>query len=145
MAEVLESEIAEVCGTINAATGRLVSLIRRVLDAESWEGVGIRSPEQWVAWQCGVSAGRARSLVAMARRLSELPECEAALAGGELSEDQVGVIVRHTPAHNDAEVATLARSATVYQLRRALGGYAFAKVPTENDAACEPEPEAPAT
>jgi len=69
----LEAEMAEVCGVINAATGRLVDLIARVLETGSWQGVGIRSPEQWVAWKCGFSAGRARSLVRMARRLASCP------------------------------------------------------------------------
>ncbi|MDQ6798379.1 MAG: 13E12 repeat family protein, partial [Actinomycetota bacterium] len=111
----LEDEIAEVCGILNVATGRLVSLIGRVLACESFAAAGIRSPEQWVAWKCGVSLGRARSLVAMSRCLPELPETRAALEAGELAEDQVAVVCRHTPAHNDAEAAELACSATVAQ------------------------------
>jgi len=63
----LEGEIAEVCGVLNAATGRLVDLIATVLATDAWTGAGIRSPQHWVAWQCGVSARRARALVAMAR------------------------------------------------------------------------------
>ena len=121
----LEDEIAEVCGVINAAVGRLVGLIARVLAAEAWEGVGIRSAEQWVAWKCGVSLSRARRLVAMARRLSELPETKAAMAAGELGEDQVAVICRHAPTHIDAQAAELARSATVAQLGRVLGSYVY--------------------
>ncbi len=53
----------------------------------------------------------------------------------------MGVIVRHTPAHNDAEVATLARSATVAQLRRAVSRYAFAQPGARPDAEPAPEPE----
>jgi hypothetical protein len=114
-------EIAEVCGVLNAATGRLVSLIAGVLETRSWQGSGIHSASQWVAWQCGVSPGRARSLVLMARRLGELPETRAALEAGEVSEDQVAVVCRHAPASMDAEAATLACSSTVVQLRRTLG------------------------
>ncbi len=138
-ATIFEDEIAEVCGILNVATGRLVSLIGRVLATESYAGAGIRSPEQWVAWKCGVSLGRARTLVAMARRLPELPVTRAGLKAGELAEDQVAVICRHTPAHNDAEVAELARSATVAQIRRVLGRNAFVK--PEPDPEPEPEPE----
>jgi len=112
----LEEEIAEVCGIVNVATGRLVPLIGKVLDTESYAGAGIRSPEH------------------------ELPETRAALEGGELAEDQVAVICRHTPTHNDAEVAELARAATVSQLRRTLGRHTFAK-PTP-DPGPEPEPDA---
>ncbi len=121
----VEDEIAQVCGVINAAVGRLVRLIASVLETGAWEGAGIRSAPQWVAWKCGVSPGRARRLVAMARRLSELPETKAAMEAGELGEDQVAVICRHAPAGIDAQAAELARSATVAQLSRALGSYVF--------------------
>src|SRR5206468_2896449 len=82
---------------IDVATGSRGSLIGQVLATESWAGAGIRSPEQYVAWQCGVSLGRARTLVAMARRLPELAETRALLEAGELAEDQVAVICRHVP------------------------------------------------
>lgn len=136
----LEIEMAEVCGVVNAATGRLVDLIAQVLATESWHGAGIRSAEQWVGWKCGVSAGRARALVRMARRLVELPETKAAFAAGELSEDQVAVMCRHAPAHTDAEVAELARCATVTQLRRVLGSYMYDE-PAADRAGDGPEPE----
>ncbi|MEN3316014.1 MAG: hypothetical protein V7605_2248 [Acidimicrobiaceae bacterium] len=52
-----------------------MSLIGRVLATESYAGAGIRSAEQWVAWKCRVSLGRARTrtLMAMARRLPDCP------------------------------------------------------------------------
>jgi hypothetical protein len=120
----LDEEIAQVCGVMNAAVGRLVKLIAAVLETGAWEGAGIRSPSQWVAWKCGVSQSRARRLVAMAR-LGELPETAAALEVGELGEDQVAVICRHAPAGIDGQAAELARSATVTQLGRVLGSYVF--------------------
>jgi len=137
----LEDEIAEQCGILNVATGRLVALIGRVVATESYAGAGIRSPEQWVAWKCGVSTARARSLVSMARHLPELPVTRSALEAGELAEDQVAVICRHTPTHNDAEAAELGRSATVTQLRRALGRHSFAKPASKPDSKAEAEPE----
>ncbi|MDQ6796862.1 MAG: DUF222 domain-containing protein [Actinomycetota bacterium] len=120
------------------ATGRLVSLLGRVLATGSYAGAGIGSPEQWVAWKCGVSLARARAVVSMARRLPELAETRTALEAGELAEDQVAVICRHTPAHNDAEAAELARSATVSQLRRALSGNSFAQPAADAKADAEP-------
>jgi hypothetical protein len=122
----LEAEIARTCGVLNAASGRLVGLIAEVLESEAWQGAGIHSPAQWVAWQCGVSSARARFLVAMARRRSELAATSAAHEAGELCEDQVAVICRHAPAAVDAQAAELARVATVTQLRRVLGTYSFA-------------------
>ena len=137
LAERLEAEMAEVCGVLNAATGRLVGLIAGVLETECWQGWGVRSAEQWVSWKCGVSPGRARSLVRMAKRIAELPETHAAHMRGELSEDQVGVISRHVPATIDGQAAALAKDATVSQLRRALGRYTFterAEKPVQDEA-----------
>jgi len=145
-AAVLEAEMAQVCGVINAATGRLVDLIARVLATGAWEGWGIHSPEHWVGWKCGVGTGRARALVAMARRLGELPSTMAALRSGELSEDQVGVVCRHVPAAYDAEVADFATLATVGQLRRTLSTYRFvepAKAADEEQEQADPEEARP--
>lgn len=128
---------------MNAATGRLVSLIAGVLETESWHGAGIHSASQWVAWKCGVSPTRSKTLVLMARRLAELPETRGAFDKGELCEDQVAVVCRHAPAWADTEVATLARSATVVQLRRVLGTYPFVDE-AQGDPTEPKEPEAPA-
>jgi len=136
-AERLEAEIAEVCGVLHAATGRLVGLIGQVVETEAWQGWGIRSAEQWVGWKCGMTPERARRLVAMARRVPELPETFSALVAGELSEDSVAVISRGAPAATDAEVASLARTTTVTQLRRVLGKYSFDEPRPEP----EPDPE----
>ncbi len=133
----LEAEIAQVCGVLNAATGRLVGLLGEALDTGAYAGADVRSPEHWVGWKCGMSSARARKLLAMARRLPELPACRAALEAGELSEDQVAVVCRHTPARNDPEVATFAREATVGQLARTLRRYTWAPEPDEEQ---EPEP-----
>lgn len=142
MASELETEIARTCGVLNAATGRLVSLLARVLEMGTWQVAGIHSPAQWVAWQCGVLPARARSLLSMARRRAELPVTSAAHEAGELCEDQVAVIARHAPAGVDAQVADLARAATVTQLRRVWGSYPFAEEPAERGRD-EPAPAAP--
>lgn len=142
-ASELEAEIARTCGVLNAATGRLVSILARVLELGSWQVAGIHSASQWVAWQCGVSPARARSLVAIARRRAELPVTSAAHEAGELCEDQVAVVCRHAPAGIDAQVADLARATTVTQLRRVLGSYRFAgddnDEPSESAAPTPPE------
>jgi hypothetical protein len=129
-----EADAIKVAGdTLNATTGHLVTLIARALATGACEGTGIHSPEQWVAWKCGVSAGRARRLVAIARRMPELPETVSALRAGELSEDQVAMVCRHAPAHADAEVATFARHATVSQLTRTLRRYTWKPEPKKDD------------
>jgi len=134
----LESGMAEVCGRLNAVHARLVSLIAAALETRCWEGVGIMSCEHWVAWRTGLSRGRARQLVALARRLPQLPAAAAAFGAGELSVDQVAVVARHTPADHDMSVTEFAKLATVSQLQRSLGSYAFTpSVPVEPTAPAE--------
>ena len=53
-------------------------MIGQVLETECWQGLGIRSAEHWVAWNGGMWPRRPRTLVAMARRLGELPEARSA-------------------------------------------------------------------
>ena len=137
----IEEELGRVCGALNAASSGLVSLVARALETGAHEGTGIHSPEQWVAWKCGVSAGRARRLVNMARRLGDLPRVASAFQGGELSEEQVAVVCRHAPAYADADVATLARQATVSQLARTLRRYTWTPDPREQEEQEEGKPE----
>jgi Domain of unknown function (DUF222) len=115
-----EDRVADLVGRLNVVTAELVGVIGEVIRAGAWEGFGIRSPEHWVVWRCGVSPGRARRLVRMARALDALPATNRLFQAGELGEDQTALIVRHTDAEHDAQVAELAPSLTVPQLRRVL-------------------------
>jgi hypothetical protein len=138
--ERIDAELAQVCGTINVAHARLISHLAEVLESGAWEAVGLRSPTHWVTWKCGVSPARAKAMVALAQRLALYPCVREAFCAGELSEDQVEVICRHTPPACDSDVAELARQLTVPQLRSLLRHYNF-------DATHEPddgtEPETP--
>ena len=138
----LEAEIAQVCGLVNAGMARLVALVAQVLETEAWQGWGIHSPEQWVAWKCGLTSRRARSVVRAARRLGELPETRAAFEAGSLSEDQVGVVCRRAPTVIDTQISALAQLLTVAQLRRALGRYETQPEPGGPEPP-EPSPEPP--
>jgi hypothetical protein len=116
----VEGRIADLMGVMNAVTAELVEVIAEVDRTGLWQGWGIRSLEHWVTWRCGVSPRRARGLVALARRLPELPEVAAVFAAGSLTEDQAAVVCRHTTPPTDAQVAELAPLMTEPQLRRAL-------------------------
>src|SRR3954471_22318467 len=113
LAEAIDAataEVASVCGIINAAEARLVALIAKVLDQDLWVGHGIRSPEHWVAWQCGVSAGRARQLVAIARRRDELPAHAALLDAGEYAFSDEPTPDKPVEEHRDLTFGTDERS-----------------------------------
>jgi hypothetical protein len=112
--------LAEIVGLVNVCTAEMVGLIGEALATGAWQGLGIRSPEHWVTWKCGVSPTRAHRLVGLARGLGELPETRRVFRTGALSEDQTAVVVRHTDSAHDASVAALATSLTVPQLTRVL-------------------------
>ena len=106
-------------------SARLVGLVAEALESEAWAGAGIRSPEHWLVLRAGLSPGRARQVVLMARRVRDLPVVMGAFEAGSLSVDQVAVVARHAPSHVEASVAELAVSASVPQLGRVLSRYAF--------------------
>ena len=135
----VERGLAAVCGELNAAHARLVALVARALRSGCWEGPGILTFEQWVAWQTALSPARARHVVEIARRQADLPVTAAAFAAGELSIDQVAVLARYTPPEVEASVVELARSATVSQLQRTLRSYRFEEAEAP-DTAGKPDP-----
>jgi hypothetical protein len=122
----IHAEFATLCGHLNVLHARMAELVAEALAVDAWGGPGLRSPEHWLAWQTGLSPARAERMVAMARRRGELPVTFAAFANGELSVDQVAVVVSHAAAHNDGEACDLAKNATVSQLGRTLARFRYA-------------------
>ena len=137
--ERLEARVAELSGLLNTAHAALLDTIAEVIDTGSWGGYGYRSPEHWVTLHCGVSVSRAREFVAAARRVNDLPACAEAFRAGELSVDQATVVLRRTPVDRDGDVASVAPTATVGQLRRMVA--ALPPLPVEAD---PDEPDVPA-
>jgi Domain of unknown function (DUF222) len=102
----VEARIAELMGAVNVATAELVALIADVLENETWATAGgIKSPEHWVTWQCGVSHAHAQSLVQMARRRAELPKTFELFDSGQVTEDVMSTVARRASAARDTEVA----------------------------------------
>jgi hypothetical protein len=80
----LGDEIAELSAHLEAATARLLGLIRE-FDARGGWNTGFRSCAAWLAWRVGLDLGAARERVRVARALGTLPALAEALARGELS------------------------------------------------------------
>ena len=55
----VQARLAQVCGQVNALHGELVELVGEALELGLWGQDGVHSPAQWLAWQTGLSAGRA--------------------------------------------------------------------------------------
>jgi uncharacterized protein DUF222 len=80
----LGDEIAELSAHLEAATARLLDLIRE-FDARGGWNTGFRSCAAWLSWRVGLDPGAAREKVRVARALGTLPLLASALARGELS------------------------------------------------------------
>src|SRR5690348_13529951 len=82
--ERLGDEIAALSAHLDAATARLLALIRE-FDARGGWNTGFRSCAEWLAWRVGMDPGAARERVRVARALATLPRLTEALARGRLS------------------------------------------------------------
>ena len=75
----LGDEIAELAAHLDAATARLLDLIRE-FDARGGWGHGFRSCAHWLSWRVGLEPGAAREHVRVARALGSLPQLREAVA-----------------------------------------------------------------
>jgi hypothetical protein len=80
----LGDEIAELSAHLEAATARLLALIRE-FDARGGWNTGFRSCAEWLSWRVGLAPGAAREHVRVARALGTLPALAEALGRGDLS------------------------------------------------------------
>src|SRR5258705_3075680 len=89
----LGDEIAELSAHLEAATARLLDLIRE-FDARAGWNNGFRSCAHWLSWRVGYAPGAAREHLRVARALGTLPLLAEALARGELSYAKVRELTR---------------------------------------------------
>lgn len=82
-AEHLGDEIAELSAHLDAATARLLDLIREFDANHGWNG--FQSCAAWLSWRVGLDLGAARERVRVARALGSLPLLSQALARGASS------------------------------------------------------------
>ncbi|KUI31805.1 hypothetical protein AU195_08625 [Mycobacterium sp. IS-1496] len=118
--EALFEELSELAGQRNAIDGRIVEIAAEIEHDGLWGATGARSVASLMAWKTGVSAANAKSIVAVAERIEELPRCVQGLREGRLSLDQVGIIAEKAGAGSDEHYAELAQHASVNQLRTAI-------------------------
>lgn len=143
---VLWDRTAAVAGRLNRAHAELVQIAGELIEDGHWGDGGFRSPEHYLVVRAGLSPERARDVVRVARRRTELTVASAALDDGRLSLDQVAVVAR-VPASHQQSVTEFARHATVPQLRRAVSRHAFVTTPpseASTTAAAEADDTSPA-
>ena len=131
--------IAEIAGRLNVQNGRLVAVMADVLSNDDWVGTGVHTPTQWLAWKAGISPERAQLITQVAEKRADFPVVVGALERGELTLEQVAVVVAKAPTWADHQVLDFVKEATVHQLRRTITDRFFDDGPPPS----EPVPEPP--
>jgi len=134
----------DIVGVLNSQHAALVDRVVVLLANERlWAGEGMTSMSAWVAWRAGMSPAMARSIVAIAERVDELPASIEAFRRGELSLDQMATIARNAPAWADVQSRDYAIVMTVTQLRQVLQKYPFPALDDDGHELPDAEPNAP--
>jgi hypothetical protein len=120
----LGDEIAELCAHLDAATARLLALIRE-FDARGGWNTGFRSCAEWLGWRVGLNKGAARERVRVARALGTLPRLTEALARGELSYSKVRAITRVATPVTEARLLAVGRAGTAEHVERIVQGWRY--------------------
>ena len=118
----LGDEIAELSSHLDAATARLLDLIREFDARGGWNG-GFRSCAAWLSWRVGLDLGAARERVRVARALGTLPLLAEALARGELSYAKVRALTRVATPETEARLLGVGRAGTAAHVERIVRGW----------------------
>jgi len=118
----LGDEIAELSAHLDAATARLLTLIREFDRRGGWN-TGFRSCAAWLSWRVGLDLGAARERVRVARALGTLPLLAEALAHGELSYAKVRALTRVATPETEARLLGVGRAGTAAHVERIVRGW----------------------
>ncbi len=118
----LGDEIAELSAHLDAATARLLDLIRE-FDARAGWNTGFRSCAAWLSWRVGFSPTAAREHVRVARALGTLPLLAQALARGELSYAKVRALTRVATPETEERLLAVGRAGTAEHVERIVRGW----------------------
>jgi len=118
----LGDQIAELSAHIQAATYRLLVLIREFDARGGWNGGlgehGFRSCAHWLNWRTGLDLGAAREKFRVARALEDLPRISAAMQKGEISYSKVRALTRVATPENEEELLEFALTGTAAHVEK---------------------------
>jgi hypothetical protein len=120
--ERLGDEIAELAAHLEAATARLLDLIREFDAREGWAN-GFRSCAHWLSWRVGLDLGAARERVRVARALATLPRLAQALGCGGLSYAKVRALTRVATPETEERLLGVGRAGTAEHVERIVRGW----------------------
>ena len=116
--DALADRIAAHAATLDAATHRLLTDLRRFDAKEGWARQGALSCAHWLSWRCGVALGAAREQLRVAHALAALPAIDDALRQGLVSYSKVRALTRVATPAIEANLLEIARHSTAAQLER---------------------------
>src|SRR6184192_1484701 len=117
----LGDEIAELSTHLDAATARLLDLIRE-FDARGGWNNGFSCCAAWLTWRVGLAPGAAREHVRVARALGTLPLLAQALARAELSYSKIRALTRVATPETEERLA-VGRAGTTEHVERIVRGW----------------------
>jgi len=118
----LGHEIAELSAHLDAATARLLDLIREFDAGGGWNN-GFSSCAHWLSWRVGIEMGAARERVRVARALGSLPRLADALARGELSYAKVRALTRVATPETEERLLKVGKAGTACHVERIVRGW----------------------
>src|SRR5688572_14274374 len=118
----LGDEIAELSAHLDAASARLLDLIREFDARQGWSN-GFRSCAAWLSWRVGLDPGAAREKVRVANALGTLPRLAGALASGELSYSKVRALTRVATPETEERLLAVGRTGTAEHVERIVRGW----------------------
>ncbi|MBI2204473.1 MAG: DUF222 domain-containing protein, partial [Candidatus Rokubacteria bacterium] len=117
----LGDEIAELAAHLDAATARLLELIREFDARGGWSS--FPSCAAWLTYRVGLGRGAAREKVRVARALGTLPQIAGALARGEVSYAKVRALTRVATPDTEERLLAYARADTAAHVERLVQGW----------------------
>ena len=118
----LGDEIAELSAHLDAATARLLDLIREFDNRAGWN-TGFRSCAAWLSWRVALDIGAARERVRVAHALERLPRLAQALARGELSYAKARALTRVATPETEERLLAVGRAGTADHVERIVRGW----------------------
>jgi hypothetical protein len=118
----LGDEIAVLSAHLDAATARLLDLIRE-FDARAGWNTGFRSCAAWLSWRVGLDLGAARERVRVARALGTLPRLAEALSRGELSYAKVRALTRVATPETEERLLAVGKAGTAEHVECIVRGW----------------------
>jgi len=115
-------EIAELSAHLDAATARLLDLIRE-FDARGGWNNGFLSCAHWLCYRVGLEMGAARERVRVARALGTLLWLAQALARGELSYSKVRALTRIATPETEERLLKVGLAGTADHVERIVRGW----------------------